>query len=265
LASLLLPDRASPAQEILVAGFQTRHSTAVLPPRNDLLAALPPEDLGRIWPQLERVELAPRQILPARNVPLSEVHFPEVGWLSMVAVLPDGGTAEVAQCGRDGMLGLPLLFGREAGSLTGLVQAAGTALRMDAAAFLEALDWSPAFKALLLRYALAFQEEVAQTAACNGRHVLEQRLARWLMMAHERSGAAGCSVTHEVLAMMLCVRRSAVTITARQFQQAGLISYGKGHVVVTDPAGLEAFACACCRASRHRWQNGMATPAPEGV
>jgi CRP-like cAMP-binding protein len=245
-----------------MAGFQTRHFSAVLPPRNSLLAALPPEDLERMRPQLERVELAPRQILPTRLVPLSEVHFPEAGWLSMIALLPDGGTAEVAQCGREGMLGLPLLFGQEAGSLTGMVQAPGTALRMDAAAFLEALDWSPAFKALLLRYALAFQEEVAQTAACNGRHVLAQRLARWLLMTHDRSGAAGCPVTHEILAMMLCVRRSAVTIMARQFQQARLISYGKGHVVVTDPAGLEAFSCACYRASWTRRQKVMATPAP---
>jgi CRP-like cAMP-binding protein len=246
-----------------MARLQIGHSAAVPPPRNGLLAALPQEDLDRVGSRMERVHLAPRQILLAHQAPVPDVHFPESGWLSMVALLPDGGTAEVAQCGCEGVVGLPLLYGQETGSLAGMVQTPGTALRMDAAAFLEALQRSPAFKALLLRYALSFQEEVAQTAACNGRHKLEQRLARWLLIAHHRSGGAGFPVTHEVLAMMLCVRRSAVTLAARQFQQAGLLCYSKGHVAVTDPPGLEALACVCYRASRQRWQKGFATPAPD--
>jgi len=163
----------------------------------------------------------------------------------MMALLEDGSAAEVGLVGFDGMLGLPLLLGSDRAVTEGMVQAPGTFLRLGATAFQEEQERSQAFRKLLLRYALAFQAQVAQTAACNGRHTLDQRLARWLLTAHDRAHGDEFPMTQEFLAIMLCVHRSGVTVAARLFQQAGLIRYSNGQMTVTDRAGLEAAACEC--------------------
>ncbi len=193
--------------------------------------------------------------------PIAAVHFPEAGWVSMVAVLADGKSAEVGIVGSEGMAGLPLLLGSDSSSVEGMVQARGTMLRLGADAFRTALEHSPALRTLLLRYVLAFQEQVAQTAACNGHHALEQRLARWLLMAHDRAEGDEFPMTQEFLAMMLCVHRPGVTVAARLLQQAGLIRYGQGQIAVTDRAGLEATACECYGAVRRIFERllGAAT------
>jgi len=230
------------------------HSHSVVPaPRNRLLAALPPDALARLWPKLEPVELALRHELLAPDEPIRAVYFPETGWASMIALLVDGNSAEVGLVGREGMIGLPLLFGSDTGLVASMVQGTGIMLRLEAGAFRQALEDIPGLEKALLRYALAFQEQVTQTAACNGHHALDQRLARWLLMAHDRAESDEFPMTQEFLALMLCVHRPGVTVAARLFQQAGLIRYGQGRLEVIDRAGLEAASCECYGAVQARF------------
>jgi CRP-like cAMP-binding protein len=214
-------------------------------PRNRLLAALPQEDLARLRPRLELVDLPLRHVLHAPDAPIGAVYFPETGWISMLATLESGDAAEVGLIGREGMVGLPLLFGTDRSPFEAMAQMGGTALRLDAAAFRDALEDSPALRALLLRYALAFSTQVSWTAACNGRHHIEQRLARWMLMGHDRSESDDFPMTHEFLSMMLGVRRAGVTVAAGALQRAGLIRYDRGRMAITDRPGLEAAACEC--------------------
>jgi CRP-like cAMP-binding protein len=223
-------------------------------PRNRLLAALPADDLARLWPQLEQVELELRRVLMVPDQPINAVYFLETGWVSMLASLADGKSAEVGVAGSEGMVGLPLVLGSDSSSIEAMVQAPGTALRLGADAFRQAMDASATMRTLLLRYALAFQGQVTQTAACNGNHALDQRLARWLLMAHDRAEGDEFPMTQEFLALMLCVHRPGVTVAARLFQQAGLIRYGQGHMRVTDREGLEAAACECYGAVRRQFE-----------
>src|SRR3712207_1608710 len=197
------------------------HTT--LAPRNRLLAALPPEDLARLWPQLDAVELPLRQVLSAPGKPITAVYFPETGYVSMLAYLEKGDAIEVGAVGNEGIVGLPVLLGDSSDDCEAMVQNPGTALRMDATAFRAELDRTPAFRTLLLRSALFQHRQVVRTAACNGRHHTDQRLARWLLVAHDRAEGGPFAMTHEFLAMMLGVRRAGVTIAAGQFQRAGLI------------------------------------------
>jgi CRP-like cAMP-binding protein len=213
--------------------------------RNRLLAALPPEDLARLWPRLEAVEVPQRHTLHAPGEPITAVHFPETGWVSMLAVLDDGDAAEVGVVGREGMVGLPLLLGTDRAAMEAMSQAPCTVLRLDAAAFRDELELSPALRTVLLRYAMAFLTQVSQTAACNGRHHIDQRLARWMLMAHDRFDGDEFPITHEFLSIMLGVRRAGVSVAASTLQKAGLIRYGNGHMTVTDRPGLEAAACDC--------------------
>ena len=224
-----------------MAVFQSSHST----PQNRLLAALPTEDLARIWPRLEAVEFGLREIVQVPDEPITAVYFPESGWVSMMALLEDGSAAEVGIVGFEGMAGLPLLLGSDRATTEAMIQAPGPFLRLGASAFQEEQDRSPAFRKLLLRYALAFQAQVTQTAACNGRHTLDQRLARWLLTAHDRAHGDEFPMTQDFLSIMLCVHRSGVTVAARLFQQAGLIRYSNGQITITDRAGLEAAGCEC--------------------
>jgi CRP-like cAMP-binding protein len=214
-------------------------------PRNRLLGALPPEDLARLWPRLERVELPVHHILHPAGEPITAVHFPEAGFVSMLATLENGDAAEVGLVGPEGVVGLPLLLGADRAPFEAMMQAGGTLLRLEAAAFQEELEARPAFRAALLRYVLAFTVQVSQTAACNGRHHVEDRLARWLLMAHDRVEGDDFPMTHEFLSMMLGVRRAGVSVAAATLQRAGLIRYERGRMAITDRPGLEAMSCEC--------------------
>ena len=232
------------------------------PVRNRLLAALPPEDLGRLRPRLQRVEFPLRRTLQVPGEPVAAVHFPETGWASMLATLEDSDAAEVGLIGRDGMVGLPVLLGADRDDLEAMVQCPGTALRMEAAAFREELGRTPALRDLLLRYALVHHGQVARTAACNGRHHTEQRLARWLLMAHDRSESDDFPMTHEFLSMMLGVRRAGVTVAAGALQRAGLIRYDRGRMEVADRPGLEAASCECYGVVRRACDRLLGPPPP---
>src|SRR3954462_14907477 len=214
-------------------------------PRNRLLTALPADDLARLRPRLEAVELPFRKVLHAPGEPIEAIYFPETGWASMLAYLENGDAAEVGLVGYEGMVGLPVLLGADHDDIEAMVQCPGTALRIDAQAFREELERIPAFRTLLLRYALVHHGQVARTAACNGRHHTDQRLARWMLMAHDRSEADEFPMTHEFLSMMLGVRRAGITVAAGTLQKAGLIRYERGRMQVTDRPGLEAASCEC--------------------
>jgi CRP-like cAMP-binding protein len=229
-------------------------------PRNRLLAALPPEDLARLWPRLEAVELPLRRVLHAAGEPIAAVFFPETGYASMLATLEDGDAAEVGVIGREGMVGLPVLLGADHDDLEAMVQNAGAALRLSKAAFRQEFDRIPAFRTLLLRYALVHHGQVARTAACNGRHHTDQRLARWLLMAHDRVEADEFPMTHEFLSMMLGVRRAGITVAAGQLQKAGFIRYERGCIEMTDRSGLESASCECYGVVRRAYDDLLGPP-----
>jgi CRP-like cAMP-binding protein len=222
--------------------------------RNQLLAALPPEVLASVMPKLWRVPLAVRDSLIVPDKTIEAVYFVESGWVSLVATLQDGTQAEVGLVGREGMVGLPLITGIDTSLEEAFVQARGVALKMEADAFHRTLGEIPILQARLYRYSEAMRGQAMQTAACNGRHPLEQRLARWLLMAHDRTDGDDLPVTQEFLALMLCVYRPSLTVIAGALQQAGIIKRDRrGHITVLDRSALEATACDCYEAVQRRF------------
>jgi CRP-like cAMP-binding protein len=221
--------------------------------RNRLLAALPPDVFVRLRASMTHVSLSHRQVLYAPDQSVEAVYFPESGMISLVADLDDGVQAEVGIIGREGMVGMSLLHGVDTSFNESFVQIPGTALRMAAAVFQQELA-SAAFRNRLLRYVEAHQAQVSQTAACNGRHGLEQRLARWLLMAHDRVDDDEVPLTQEFMAMMLGVHRPSITVTAGILQRAGLIRYVSGRITILDRPSLEAASCECYSAVHQRFE-----------
>jgi CRP-like cAMP-binding protein len=213
--------------------------------RNDLLNTLPADALDLVVPSFQRVVLEHRATLHAAYSPLTHVFFPEEGYASLLVHMEEGDISEVRMVGREGMIGLPLAFETDHSPMEAMVQSPGTALQMEAAVFRRLVAEVPAFGRMLKRYAMAFQVQLSLTAACNSRHLIEQRLARWLLMAHDRVDRDDFPMTHEFLSMMLGVRRASVSVAAKGLQQAGLIGYEQGRIRVTDRPGLEAAACEC--------------------
>jgi len=222
--------------------------------RNRLLAALPPDVLSELLSKFIHVSLSLRQSLYVAEQPIEAVFFFESGMASMVSQLDEGIEAEVGVIGSEGMLGTALLHGVETSFTDGFIQIAGTALRMGASVFRQELITNDAFRVLLLRYSEAHQAQIAQTAVCNGRHGLEQRLARWLLMAHDRVDDDELPLTQEFLAMMLAVHRPSITITAGILQRAGLIRYANGRITILDRSSLEAASCECYGAVNRRFE-----------
>jgi CRP-like cAMP-binding protein len=231
--------------------------------RNQLLAALPPDEFALLAGSLRPLDLDLRQALHEPDRPIELVHFVESGMVSMVAPLEEGQLVEVGLVGREGMVGLPVVLGAESGSVEAMVQMAGSALSLPAAALAEALDHGAALRALLLRYAQAFHVQVAQTAACNGRHPVEERLARWLLMAHDRAGRPSFPMTQEFISTMLGVRRAGVSVAAGLLQRTGVIAYRHGHLAVLDRPGLERTSCECYGAVRRHFERLLDAPAGE--
>ena len=197
-------------------------------------------------------------LYPADGV-VEAVLFPEGGMCSLLATLEGGEQVEVGIVGREGLIGLPLVFGDDRSLVEARVQMEGTALRIGAAAFRAAMEESAALRGLLHRYALAFQAQVTMTAACNARHAIEQRLARWLLTAHDRADGDEFPLTHEFASMMLGVRRPGVSLAAGVLQKAGLIHYARGRMEVTDRPGLEAASCECYHVARREFARLLGT------
>ena len=228
--------------------------------RNRLLGALPPDALAQLLPKLTTVEMPLRKVFYTPEESIDAAYFPETGIISMVAVLGEGMHSEAGMAGREGMIGTPLLAGIGTSYVESMAQVAGTALRMEAHAFRQEFESNAPFRSLLLRYSEAHQAQVMQTAACNSNHGLEQRLARWMLMVHDRVDGDELQLTQEFIAMMLCTHRPSVTVTAGILQRAGLIQYRAGRVTVLDRAGLEAAACECHGAVRRRYETLIGVP-----
>ena len=237
---------------------EARH--AVHTPRNVLLAALSAEDLAYLEPQLQPIELRLRDPLMTTGRAIEHALFPETGWASNLVALSNGDAVEVGLIGRDGIVGLPLLFGESHSPTDAIVQASGSALRLRADAFQRAITVCDSLRGILLRYAHAFHIQVAHAAACNSRHRLEQRLARWLLMAHDRADGDSYPITHEFLSLMLGVRRAGITNAVGTLQRARLIHYGRAHVQIIDRRGLEAVTCECYAAARREADRLMRMP-----
>jgi CRP-like cAMP-binding protein len=232
--------------------FQSQFHVRQPDVRNRLLAALPPGDFALLAPSLRPVELELRQVLHAPDEPIAAAYFPEAGMVSMIAALEDGAFQEVGLVGREGLVGLAVVLGADSTPIEALVQAPGPALRMPAAELVAAFERSTTLRAALLAFMQAFHLQVTRTAACNGRHALEERLARWLLMAHDRAESDRFPMTQEFMAMMLGVRRAGVSVAAGTLRQAGVVNYARGCVTILDRPGLEAASCGCYRAAREQ-------------
>jgi CRP-like cAMP-binding protein len=221
-------------------------STPPVAVRNFLLATLPPKVLASIIPKLRHVSLPVRASLIVPGKTIEAVYFVESGWVSLVVGLEDGTQAEVGLVGREGMVGLPLILGIDTGFEDAFVQAPGTALQMEAAVFRQTLKENPVLQAQLCRYIEAMNALVTQTVACNGRHPLEQRFARRLLMAHDRAEGDDLPITQEFYPNG--------TAIAGNLQRAGIISRSRrGQITVLDRSALEATACDCYAAVQHRF------------
>ena len=224
------------------------------PVRNRLLASLPAADLAALRPHLRIATLELRDVLFEQEKPIRAVWFPETAVVSLTSTLREGGTVEVGTAGREGIAGLEVFLGDETSTVRAIVQINGTAYRMDAATFSRLSCSAGPFHLALLRYTQAFMTQVAQTAACNGAHFVEQRCARWLLMTHDRVDGDELPLTHEFLAFMLGVRRAGVTLAMRALQDAQLVRYSRGHVTITDREGLERASCECYGTVRRHFE-----------
>lgn len=217
---------------------------------NRLLSLLPRREYGRLHPHLQRIPLEYRQSLYQANKPLDFVYFIETGVGSLVNTMSNGQAAEVGTIGNEGVVGLPLLLGDGRAPTSVYVQVPGVGLAMKAGLFEKELMRSATTRMLMLRYAHAFFNQVAQSAACNHFHSLRQRCCRWLLMTHDRMQAEEFLLTQEFLAMMLGVQRTGVTAAAGALQRDGLIHYRRGHVTILDRRGLQKGSCECYGVSK---------------
>jgi CRP-like cAMP-binding protein len=215
--------------------------------RNRLLKALTREQADFLQDRSKNIELVPKVTLQEPGDPIDYVYFPLSGVISMVNEPNPGDIVEIGTVGREGFAGVPVLLGATSVESRAVVQVPGEAVRVRAAVFQEFLQRDSRFRALLMRYVLAFLTQVAQSASCNRLHEVQERCARWLLQTHDRVGGESFPLTQEFLAQMLGVHRQTVTIAAGMLQKAGFIQYVRGVVTILDREGLERAACNCYR------------------
>jgi CRP-like cAMP-binding protein len=200
---------------------------------------LPPDDFAALADHLRPAELELKQVLHEPGQKIQTIYFPEGGMVSHVIPLENGHSVEVGLVGREGLVGLSALLGAERATTEAMVQMEGPAWRIRPDELRAAFERSAALRASLLRYAQAFHAQVAQTAACNARHAVDVRLARWLLMQHDRAERDEFPMTHEFLALILGTRRPSISVAAGVLQKSGAVRYVHGRVTVLDRAGLE--------------------------
>lgn len=219
--------------------------TAHNPHLNHLLDALLKADYDRLHPNLELIEMPLGQVLCESGDKLKHVYFPTTSIVSLLYVMENGASAEIAVVGNEGILGVPILLGGDSTPSRAVVQSAGHGYRMKAQLLKNEFNKAGQLQILLLRYTQALITQMAQTAVCNRHHSVEQQLCRWLLLSIDRLSGNELHMTQELIANMLGVRREGVTEAAGALQQLGLIIYSRGHIKVLDRKGLEAKSCEC--------------------
>jgi len=213
--------------------------------KNFLLAALPDAEWRRWQPQLEKVEMPLGQVLYESGATLAYVYFPITSIVSLLYVMENGASAEIAVVGNEGLVGVSLFMGGQSTPSRAVVQSAGQGFRLKARLMKDEFNRAGPVLHLLLRYTQALITQMSQTAVCNRHHSLDQQLCRWLLLSLDRLQGNELVMTQELIANMLGVRREGVTEAALKLQHAGLISYARGHIVVLDRPGLEKRTCEC--------------------
>ncbi len=215
------------------------------PRQNHLLAALPDETYDRLLPHLELIPMPLGKVLYESGIQMRHVFFPTTSIVSLLYVMEDGASAEIAIVGHEGVVGISLFMGGESTPSRAVVQSAGEAYRLPGQILKTEFERGGPLQHLLLRYTQALLTQMAQTAVCNRHHSLDQQFCRWLLLSIDRLQSNELVMTQELIANMLGVRREGVTEAAGNVQKAGLIKYQRGHITVLDRPGLEARVCEC--------------------
>ena len=215
------------------------------PRQNELLAALPDAELARWLPHLELVDIHHGEVLYQPGNRLTHVYFPTTSIISLLYVMEDGASAEIAVVGREGIVGISLFLGAKATPSRAVAQCDGQVIRLNAKVLMQAFDRGGPVPHLLLRFTQALITQIAQTSVCNLRHTLDQRLCRLLLLSLDRAHSKELVMTHQLIAHLLDVRREGVTNAAGGLQEAGLIRYQRGHITVLDRVGLKRRSCGC--------------------
>lgn len=216
------------------------------PKDNLLLKALPDEVVARLLPHLQLIDLPLGKVIYEPDMELNHVHFPLPGCIiSILCVMEDGSSAEIAVSGMEGMMGIALFMGGDSTTSRAVVQSAGKAYQLNGAMLKQEFERHTELQYLLLRYTQALIAQMSQTAVCNRHHSVDQQLCRWLLLSLDRLLHNKLTMTQELIANMLGVRREGVTEAAGKLQKLGLIHYRRGHIEVIDRAGIEARVCEC--------------------
>ena len=226
---------------------------ALDPRQNHLLASLPSAEWERWRPQLEWADMPLGQVLYESGRTLSHVYFPTTAIVSLLYVMEDGASAEIAVVGNEGIVGISLFMGGESTPSRAVVQSAGQGFRLRAVTIKEEFNRAGPVMHLLLRYTQALITQMAQTAVCNRHHSLDQQLCRWLLLSLDRLAGTELVMTQELIANMLGVRREGVTEAALKLQRLGLIRYARGRISVLDRRGLKARTCECYEVVRREY------------
>ena len=226
--------------------------------RNRLLAVLPPNDLAALAEHFRPVELPRKRVIYEVGAPLDQVYFIEKGVASVMTMMADGASSEVGMVGREGVIGISALLGGQSSAQHVVMQLPGSAQSIAAPRCKAVFDRNVAVRAVLLSFIEDVLNLSSQTAGCNRLHSVEQRTARWLLMASDRLGSNVLPLTQEFLAAMLGVRRSGVSEAAGELQRSGLIRYRRGEITIIDPDGLKKTACECYHLD-HQRMNSLST------
>jgi CRP-like cAMP-binding protein len=234
------------------------HAPIMESTENRLLATLPAAELEALRPHMHKVSLDHGDVLIKPHEKIKDVYFPITALASLVTVLEDGSTVEAGSVGREGMVGIPVILGAEATPMQTLIQIPGELIRVKASVIKEHFEKGGKLYARLNKYVHALFIIASQSAACNGRHQVVARMARWLLMSSDAIGSDQVNLTHEYLAAMLGVRRSGVTESARKLQDKGMILYKRGGIRIIDRPALETVACECYHVCKAEFDRALA-------
>jgi CRP-like cAMP-binding protein len=235
---------------------------APYPRQNHLLDALPPEDLERLLPKLKLIELPLGEVLYESGARQRRVFFPTDAIVSLLYMMVDGSSAEIAVVGNEGLIGVSIFMGGETTTSRAVVQSAGYAYQLSGRLLKEEFTRGGPMQYRLLRYSQALLTQMAQTAVCNRHHSLDQQLCRWLLLSLDRLTGNELVTTQELIANVLGVRREGVTEAAGNLQHAGLIEYRRGHITVLNRPGLEARTCECYAVVKKEFDRLLTAPSP---